>query len=75
MEALLWYGRVWELFSYDHKPPLLTIQGNLNGQRYMDEVLDAVVHPHFAQICNERPLYMDDYAHLHHARIVDAYKQ
>jgi transposase len=66
---------VWGMMSGNTKSPLLTINGNLNGQRYRDEVLDVVVRPHFQQHRAQRPLFMDDNARPHRARLVGDFKQ
>ena len=61
------------MMSYEGKTPLTTVQGNLNGARYQDDILDVIVRPHFQQFQAERPIFMDDNACPHRARLVDAY--
>ena len=61
------------IMSYKRKTPLTTAQGNLNGVRYQDEILDVIVRPHFQQFQAERPIFMDDNACPHRIRLVDAY--
>ena len=61
------------IMSYKRKTPLTTAQGNLNGVRYQDEILDVIVRPHFQQFQAERPIFMDDNACPHRVRLVDAY--
>ena len=67
---------VWGCISHDHKLDLVTIQGRLTGQRYIDEVLDPVVVPHFDNhSLASRPIFMDDNARPHRARAVTAFLQ
>ena len=62
---------VWGCFSFDCKLDLVTIQGNLTGARYIQEVLDPVVVPHFDDhTLASRPLFMDDNARPHRSRAV-----
>ena len=63
---------VWGMMSYQRKTPLTTVHGNLNGTRYQDEILDVVVRPHFQQFQAEQPIFTDDNACPHRARLVDA---
>ena len=65
---------VWGMMSYEHKSPLTTVHSNLNVTRYRDEILDVTVRPHFQQFQAEQPIFMDDNARPHRARLVDAYK-
>ena len=65
---------VWGMMSYEHKTPLATVDGNLNATRYRDEILDITVRPHFQQFQAEQPIFMDDNARTHQARLVDIYK-
>ena len=49
--------------SHDCKLDLVTIQGNLTGDRYIRDVLQPVVVPHFDNHpLATRPVYMDDNA-------------
>lgn len=62
---------VWGCFSFDCKLDLMTIQGNLTGDRYIQEVLDPVVVPHFDNHpLATRPIFMDDNARPHRSRAV-----
>ena len=62
---------VWGCMSYDCKLDLLTIRGNLNGVRYMQEVLNPVLVPHFDNHpLASRPIFMDDNARPHRSRLV-----
>lgn len=65
---------VWGGFSHDHRLPLQIVDGNLNGVRYRDELLDTVVRPHFQANAGQRPILMDDNVPAHRARIVEQYK-
>lgn len=62
---------VWGCFSYDCKLDLVTIQGTLNGDRYIQEVLNPVVVTHFDNHpLATRPIFMDDNARPHRSRAV-----
>ncbi|VDI76837.1 Hypothetical predicted protein [Mytilus galloprovincialis] len=52
---------VWGCVSYDSKLDLKTVRGNLKGQRYQQEILQA------------RPICVDDNARSHRTRDVTAY--
>lgn len=67
---------VWGCISYDDKMELVTIQGRLRGERYIREVLEPVVVPHFDNhSLASRPLFLDDNARLHRSRAVTAFIQ
>jgi transposase len=67
---------VWGCISHDCKLDLVTIQGNLTGDRYIRDVLQPVVVPHFDNHpLATRPVYMDDNARPHSSRAVTAYLQ
>jgi hypothetical protein len=60
--------------SYDSKLDLITVRGNLNGQIYRQNILEASVVPHFDNHpLNTRSVFMNDNARLHRARIVRDY--
>jgi hypothetical protein len=62
--------------SHDCKLDLVTIQGNLTGDKYIRDVLQPVVVPHFDNHpLAARPVYMDDNARPHRSRAVTAYLQ
>jgi transposase len=62
--------------SHDCKLDLVIIQGNLTGDRYIRDVLQPVVAPHFDNHpLATRPVYMDDNARAHRSRAVTAYLQ
>jgi transposase len=62
---------VWGCFSFDCKLDLYVLDGNLTGQKYRDNVLAPRVVP-ISTIMRwlERPIFMDDNARPHRARIV-----
>lgn len=65
---------VWGCISHDCKLDLVTINGNLNGEKYTRDVLTPVVVPHFENHPLEsRPVFMDDNARPHRSRAVRAY--
>ena len=62
---------VWGCLSFHCKLDLLTIRGNLTGQRYIEEVLEPVVVPHFDNhALATRPVFMDDNARPHRSQAV-----
>ena len=55
---------------------LVTIEGRLTGERYIHDVLEPVVVPHFENHpLATRPVYMNDNARPHRSRAVTAYFQ
>jgi hypothetical protein len=65
---------VWEYVSYDCKLDFITVRGNLNGQNYRQNILEASVVPHFDNHpLNTRPVFVDDNARPHRARVVTDY--
>ena len=67
---------VWGCFSFDCKLDLYVLDGNLTGQKYRDNVLAPRVVP-ISTIMRwlERPIFMDDNARPHRARIVQHFLQ
>jgi hypothetical protein len=62
--------------SHDCKLDLVTIQGNITGDQYIRDVLQAVVVPHFDNHpLATRSVYMDDNPRPHLSRVVTAYLQ
>ena len=62
---------VWGCFSFDCKLDLYVLDGNLTGQKYRDNVFAPRVVPHFDNhALADRPMFMDDNARPHRARIV-----
>ena len=67
---------VWGCFSFDCKLDLYVLDGNLTGQKYRDNVLAPRVVPHFDNhALADRPMFMDDNARPHRARIVQHFLQ
>ena len=62
---------VWPGISATAKTDLEFIDGNLNGQRYIDEVLTPHVLLFLRQMPVADPIFQDDNARIHRARIVD----
>ena len=55
---------------------LYVLDGNLTGQKYRDNVLALRIVPHFDNLAlRDRPLFMDDNARPHRARIVQHFLQ
>ena len=63
---------VWGGISTGGKTDLLIIQGNLNAQRYLHEILTPLVIP-YAGAVGEGFILMDDNARPHRARVVDQF--
>ena len=63
---------VWGGISSGGKTDLVLIEGNLNGQRYITEILQSQVVPYAGAIGDEFIL-MDDSARPHRARVVDQF--
>ena len=60
--------------SYKYKLDLITVRGNLNGQIYRPNILEASGVPHFDNLpLNTRPVFMDDNAKPHRALVVTDY--
>jgi hypothetical protein len=67
---------VWGCFSFDCKLDLYVLDDNLTGQKYRDNVLAPRVVPHFDNhALADRPMFMDDNARPHRARIVQHFLQ
>ena len=65
---------VWGCVSYDCNLDLITVRGNLNGQIYRPNILEASGVPHFDNLpLNTRPVFMDDNSRPHRARVVTDY--
>ena len=59
-------------YSFDCKLNLYVLDGNLTGQKYRDNVLAPRVVPHFDNhVLADRPMFMDNNARPHIARIVE----
>ena len=67
---------VWGCFSFDCKLDFYVLDGNLTGQKYRDNVLAPCVVPHFYNhALADRPMFMDNNARPHRARIVQHFLQ
>jgi transposase len=65
---------VWGCVSYDCKLDLITVRGNLNGQIYRQNILEASVVSHFDNHpLNTRHVFMDENARPHRTRVVTDY--
>ena len=61
---------VWSCFSHDHKLDLKVVRQTLTGQRYIDDILEPILYPHFRAHQAARPIFQDDNARSHRARTV-----
>ena len=61
---------VWGCFYHDHKLDHNVVRQILTGQRYIDDILELIVYPHFRAHQAARPIFQDDYARQHRARII-----
>lgn len=62
---------VWGGFSYDCKLNLYVVDGTMTGQKYRNDVINAIIVPHFDNhALGNRPIFMDDNARPHRAAIV-----
>jgi hypothetical protein len=67
---------VWGCFSFNCKLDLYVLDRNMTGKKYRDNVLAPHVVPHFDNhVLADRPMFMDDHARLHRARIVQHFLQ
>ena len=67
----LWLARI---SSLSNEVGLVVLDGNLTGQKYRDNVLALRVVPHFDNhALADRPMFMDDNARPHRARIVQPF--
>ena len=64
---------VWAGISSTGRTELVILQGNLNGRRYIDEVLRPHVIPYLNQMGVVNPIFQDDNATPHRARMVQDY--
>ena len=61
---------MWGCFSHDHKLDLVMVRQTLTGQRYIDDILQPIVYPHFRAHQAAHPIFQDDNARPHRARVV-----
>ena len=59
---------VWGCLSHDLE--LKIVKQTLTGQRNIDDILEPIVYPHFRVHQAARPIFQDDNARPHSARIV-----
>ena len=59
---------VWVGIATNHRTPLVTIEGNLTAQRYVDEVLQPHLTP-FMQAHPELTIFQQDNARPHTAHL------
>ena len=60
---------VWGAFSFNVWTPLYVIDGNLNGNHYLQEVIQAFVIPALQRI-GTAAMFQDDNARPHRAKVV-----
>ena len=65
---------VWGGMSLGTRTPLIRVDGNLNGVRYRDEILQPVVLPAVANM-GPGAIFQDDNAPAHRARVVNDFLQ
>ena len=65
---------VWGAITANEKLELVTIHGNMNARRYIDDVLDNVVVPYIQRVPGPR-IFQHDNARPHVARITREYLQ
>ena len=65
---------VWAGISFNHKSPLVVINGNITARRYIDDVLDPVMVP-FLNTNPDITVFQQDNARPHTARITREYMQ
>ena len=60
---------VWGAFLFNDRTPLYVIDGNLDGNRHLLEVIQSFVIPALQRI-GAAAMFQDDNARPHHARVV-----
>ena len=60
---------VWSAFSFNDRTPLFVIDGNLNGNRYLQEVIQPFVIPALQRI-GAAAMFQYDNPRPHRARVV-----
>jgi hypothetical protein len=63
---------VWDGISFNHRTPLVVVNGNLTAQRYIDEVLQTSVLPFFTTH-PDVDVFQQDNARAHSARVTTAF--
>ena len=64
---------VWGGISWSGKTDIVVIRGNLNGQRYRDEILNEHVRLFAGAMGPDDMVFVDDNARPHRNRLVDQY--
>ena len=64
---------VWACINNNRKTNLVIINGNLNAQRYRDEILSPMVIPYVN--ANPNAIFQQDNAHPHTVRLTIQYLQ
>ena len=65
---------IWAGISLNGRTALVVVPGNLNGRRYIDEILRPHVVPYLRHM-GQNAIFQDDNARPHRARIVDNFLQ
>ena len=65
---------IWAGTSLNGRTALVVVPGNLNGRRYIDEILRPHAVPYLRQM-GQNAIFQDDNARPHRARIVDNFFQ
>ena len=65
---------IWAGISLNGRTALVVVPGNLNGRRYIDEILRPLVVPYLRQM-GRNAIFQDDNARPHRAWIVDNFLQ
>ena len=60
---------IWGAFSFRERTPLHVINGNLNGNRYLREIIGPLVLPYLQRV-GVGAVFQDDNARPHRARVV-----
>ena len=75
VQPVVFYGggsvMAWAGISTNGKTDLIIIDGNLNAQRYRDEILEPTVIPYAGAVGPETFILMDDNARPHRGRVVN----
>ena len=66
---------VWAGISMNHRTPLYVVNGNLTGQRYLNEIVQPLVIPLLQRIGPGDQEFQDDNTRPHRARVVTDFLQ
>ena len=61
---------IWAAISLNRRTALVVVPENLNGRRFIDEILRPHVVPYLRQM-GQNAIFQDENARPHHAGIVD----